>query len=112
MATRREQIEQACERATEEADQLLRDAAEDYRVTFLIPFCEKHGLTFFSGMGSYGFTLPDGENVNPVYTTMERLDEFEGLRAVFEELEISLGERFELGQWVSDVKKEDYEAIS
>lgn len=83
----------------------VSDLAEKYRREVLKPLCKKHGLQFFSGMGTYFFeqggasigSVPHGEWEEEAY-------EKYGLKAVFEVLDLEVSHNQVFGYYVSDVR--------
>lgn len=78
---------------------------ERIRQERILPFCKKHGLTFVSGMGSYGFTDRNGKTY--IHEDIEYCSA--AIAAELEMLakEIITGHR--IGLYVDDVRESDLE---
>jgi hypothetical protein len=85
-------------------DKQVSDLAERIRTEVIVPMCQKHQLTFLSGMGRFFFSR-DKENYSDEYDTPDEL-KFD-LVPILNLLDQEVSHNQYLGYYVSDVKKED-----
>ena len=91
------------ERIQAEADRATDALAERVRVEIIAPICERHGLEFISGMGSYSFA-DRGAGYFSTGRHFPNSQECPGyLRCALTILELSTFDRFDLGHAVGDV---------
>ena len=97
-------IQEKVDSAETQFESTIEEIASIVREKVVLPICKKRGWTFISGMGTYGFYDKKG---CPIMEWDERTKARE-LKRVMSILHIEV-KGFELGGYVADVSKEDYQ---
>lgn len=103
----------------EELDRIRKDfikkvesLAARVRKDQIIPLCKKHGLSFYSGMGTFFFDK-DGRTITPEYEPKQAA-KYE-LGPIFETLNLEVSKNHNLGDYVADyvppVKRKHYKKL-
>lgn len=90
-------------------DAQLNALGDEVRASIVLPACQKYGLTFCAGMGSYSFYDPrhSAAHMHVINDPDDAKRRGFGLKAVFDVLNINVDRQHNIGDLVPDVRLED-----